>query len=150
MVKYRNEAKHLAPFLPWIVLLLIVYWTKDFIIGLFTNGKPDSAHLTSDTISDGSNTDVGFNAAYYAKQLFDNMRDWEMSHEPVMNLLRQMNGAELVAVYNAFGTPKYFMGQEAAIFGNPTDLIGWLKAELSPADLQEAQHIFETKTTLKF
>lgn len=150
MVKHRFNSKQLTPLIPFVVLLLVLYWTKDFLFSIFKSDKPQGTTLNSDSVADGSDLYTGFNAEFYAKQLFDEMRDWETSHEPVMNILRQMNGSELIATYNAFGKPKYFMGQEAAFFGNDLDLIGWLKAELSPADLTEARNIFESKTTLKF
>jgi hypothetical protein len=61
--------------------------------------------------------------------------------------LENRTAAQLVDIYNAYGTPYYFLYGGDPYFGAPTDLFGWFNNELSGNDLSRMKQIF-AKTNL--
>jgi len=61
--------------------------------------------------------------------------------------LENRTAAQLVDIYNAYGTPYYFLYGGDPYFGAPTDLFGWFNEELSGNDLSRMKQIW-TKTNL--
>ena len=79
-----------------------------------------------------------------AQSLFDAMNQPgtdEESLEYIYNELLDKNDADLVLIWNAFGSPKYFFTGEAYL-GSNQNLGGWLNAEISGDLLEKYRLLF--------
>ncbi len=63
----------------------------------------------------------------------------------LVDSIRNLNGADLIRVFNAFGVVAYdnTFGAKAIIFGNDLDLFGWYNEELKGSDKEEMQSVWD-------
>jgi hypothetical protein len=66
----------------------------------------------------------------------------EESLEEILTQLVSLNTNDLIMIWNSFGTPLYLWGTQGAYIGQPTNLGGWLTAELSGELLDEYRLVF--------
>jgi len=81
------------------------------------------------------------------QRLYKAMSGFGTDENTLFAELENRTGPQLVSIYNAYGTPYYFMFGGDPYFGTPLDLFGWFNEELSGNDLQRMKNIW-TKSGL--
>lgn len=81
------------------------------------------------------------------QRLYNAMSGFGTDESTLFAELENRTAAQLVDIYNAYGTPYYFLYGGDPYFGAPTDLFGWFNKELSGNALQRMKQIF-AKTNL--
>ncbi|MCU4165216.1 hypothetical protein [Carboxylicivirga caseinilyticus] len=73
--------------------------------------------------------------------LYSSMQNWGTDEKAMFNALGNLDGFELVKVYEAFGNKSYAFGG-ASFAMNSLDLFGWFAKELSGKDLIKMRNIW--------
>jgi len=110
--------------------------------GLF-NKQEASSNLT--VPGGGSLTQL--DADLIGQRLYNAMSSFGTDESTLFAELENRTAAQLVDIYNAYGTPYYFLYGGDPYFGAPTDLFGWFNEELSGNALSRMKQIW-TKTNL--
>lgn len=85
-----------------------------------------------------SNTEIQTIAATQ----FSAMADLGTNEALLFSSIKNLSGADLIRVYNAFGTKSYAATGSWFGVGYPLDLFGWYKEELGESDLQKMKQIW--------
>ena len=81
------------------------------------------------------------------QRLYQAMSSFGTDETTLFAELENRTASQLVAIYNAYGTPYYFLYGGDPYFGAPLDLFGWFNEELSGTDLNRMKQIW-AKTNL--
>ncbi len=110
--------------------------------GLFTKQEASS---NLNVPGGGSLTQL--DADLIGQRLYNAMSGFGTDESTLFAELENRTAAQLVDIYNAYGTPYYFLYGGDPYFGAPTDLFGWFNEELSGNALQRMKQIW-AKTNL--
>ena len=110
--------------------------------GLFTKQEASS---NLNVPGGGSLTQL--DADLIGQRLYNAMSGFGTDESTLFAELENRTAAQLVDIYNAYGTPYYFLYGGDPYFGAPTDLFGWFNEELSGNDLSRMKQIW-AKTNL--
>lgn len=87
-------------------------------------------------------TITGTEANAIAQKQYSAMADLGTNEDLLFASLRNLNGADLIKVYNAFGTKNYAASGSWFGIGYPLDLFGWYTEELGSSDLAKMRSIW--------
>lgn len=81
-------------------------------------------------------------AAAIAQKQFSAMADLGTNEQILYSSLANLNGADLVKVYNAFGTKSYAATGSWFGVGYPLDLFGWYSEELDSSEAAKMRSVW--------
>ena len=81
------------------------------------------------------------------QRLYSAMSGVGTDENTLFSEVENRSAVQLIDIYNAYGTPYYFLYGGDPIFGTPVDLFGWFNKELSGAALIRMKQIW-SKTNL--
>lgn len=115
-----------------------------FLLKFIRTAKlPGGSGASYNPPSDASaGTITGTEAAAIAQKQFSAMADLGTNEDLLFSSLRNLNGADLIKVYNAFGTKSYAASGSWFGVGYPLDLFGWYTEELGSSDLAKMRSIW--------
>lgn len=76
------------------------------------------------------------------QRLYQAMKGFGTDEATLFSELQNLTAQQLISVYNAYGTPYYFLYGGDPYFGSPLDLFGWFNEELSGNKLAQMKQIW--------
>lgn len=134
-----------------IAVLAFVFLGKDKLSAWYDDlfKKPSEGGVGGE-VEDNSTAD-NFNGNSDAQALYNAMCDVGTEEQVVLDIFKFRSGAELVEIYEAFGSPRYIpLYGLGTVTGEKTDLFGWIKSEFSGKELEQLKKDWNSKVTQKF
>jgi hypothetical protein len=133
-------------------VLLIITAVAGFFIWKFVKGSEKLTEYKLNQVPEDLN-----HYSRIAESLFNAMKGVGTKETEVLEQIKNLNGDELKAVYNAFGKRNYSlfghdgMLTEWNILGVQLDLYGWFKKEFSRPELDKIRAVYlQNNVTVNF
>lgn len=82
---------------------------------------------------------------FIGQKLFTAMDRVGTDEQTIFEVFEELNTDEINYLFDQFGTVKYGLGARSAIFGQPRNLGGWLKKELTKKEYEKLRNLLKGK-----